>query len=132
MTRVLLVDDDATVLARNSAALAAAGHDVELATTAVDALAAVRRASPDVIVLEGVLDGAFRGFDLARTLAADLPTVPLAMLTHADEMLTPQERADQDHDGGWLPVQRYLQKPVMPEVLVDVVEHLVPRPVATP
>jgi len=129
MTRVLLVDDDATVLARNSAALVAAGHDVETATTSADALTAVRRTSPDVIVLEGLLDGGFRGFDLARTLAAEFPGIPRIMLTRADEVLTPQERADQDRDGGWLPVQRFLQKPVMPEVLVDEVEHLVPEPV---
>lgn len=128
MARVLLVDDDAAVLARNSAALAAAGHQVETATSSADALAAVRRTSPDVIVLEGLLDGGFRGFDLARTLAAESPSVPLIMLTRADEVLTPQERADQDRDGGWLPVQRFLQKPVMPEVLVDEVEHVLPEP----
>ncbi len=128
MARVLLVDDDAAVLARNSAALVASGHHVETATTSADALASVRRTGPDVIVLEGMLDGGFRGFDLARTLAAEFPRLPLIMLTGADEVLTPQERADQDRDGGWLPVQRFLQKPVMPEVLVDEVEHLVPEP----
>lgn len=125
MSTVLLVDDDAEVTARNSAALTASGHRVEVATTTGEALAAVREALPDAVVLEGLLDGGRAGFELARTLSATDPHLPLIMLTRADETLSPEERAEQDRDGGWLPVHRFLEKPVMPEVLVYEVEHLV-------
>ena len=47
------------------------------------------------------------------------------MLTRADEHLTVQERAEQDRDG-WLPVQRYLEKPVSTDVLAYEVDHLLP------
>jgi CheY-like chemotaxis protein len=130
MSTVLLVDDDQVTVARNGAALAAAGHRVAVASTTSEAIASIRHTVPDIVVLEGLLDGATAGFDLARALASSHPDLPLIMLTRADDVLSPRERAHQDRDGGWLPVQRYLEKPVMPEVLADEVEHLVHEPVA--
>lgn len=124
MTRVLLVDADAVLNARNAAELTAAGHEVTVATSTTEAGASIRDEMPDLVVLEGMLDGGRAGFDLARTLATDHPGLPLIMLTRADEVLGPQEIADQDRDDGWLPVQRYLEKPVMPAVLASEVGHL--------
>lgn len=125
MTRVLLVDDDIATTTPNRAAMVAAGLEVEVATTTHEALEALRRGAPDAVVLEGLLDGGRGGFDLARTLSTTHPDVPLVMVTRADEVLTPAERAEQDRDDGWLPVHRYLEKPVIPEVLAHEVEHLV-------
>jgi CheY-like chemotaxis protein len=125
MANILLVDDDSDIVARNLAALQAAGHSTAAVSTTAEAAAAVRREVPDVVVLEGMLDGAFAGFDLARSLAHDFPALPLIMLTRADEHLTPRELASQDRDG-WLPVQRYLEKPVSTDVLTYEVEHLLP------
>ncbi|HEX8938785.1 MAG TPA: response regulator [Candidatus Limnocylindrales bacterium] len=124
MAHILLVDDEVAVAARNAAALEAAGHMVSVVPTAAAAFEAVRRLDPDLVVLEAMLDGSFAGFDLARTLATSHPELPLIMLTRADEHLSPAVLAAQDRDGGWLPVERYLAKPVLPDVLVYEVEHL--------
>ena len=125
MTEILLVDDDAGLVARNAAALTADGHSVTLASTEAEALDAIRKRRPDVVILEGMLDGAYAGFDLARSLARDFPTLPLIMLTRADEHLSRSERSAQDRDD-WLPVQRYLEKPVSTDVLGYEVDHLLP------
>jgi len=125
MANILLVDDDSTVAAGNASALEARGHSVAVVSTSAEAAEVVRREAPDLVVLEGMLDGAYAGFDLARSLAWDFPTLPLIMLTRADEHLTAQERSVQDRDG-WLPVQRYLEKPVSTDVLVYEVDHLLP------
>lgn len=124
MTRVLLVDDDAAAATPERAAMIAAGFEVEVATTTHEALEALRHGAPDAVVLEGLLDGGRGGFELARTLSTTHPDLPLVMVTRADETLTPDERAEQDRDDGWLPVHRYLEKPVIPEVLASEVEHL--------
>jgi CheY-like chemotaxis protein len=50
--RVLLVDDDPTMLLAGSKALQRAGAQVRLANTAEDALAACQDASPDAFVLD--------------------------------------------------------------------------------
>jgi CheY-like chemotaxis protein len=125
MANILLVDDDRDLVAGNVAALQAIGHSVAAVSTSAEAAEAVRREGPDLVVLEGMLDGAYAGFDLARSLAKDFPTLPLIMLTRADEHLTARERSAQDRDG-WLPVQRYLEKPVATDVLLYEVDHLLP------
>lgn len=126
MARILLVDDDAGVVARNAAALEADGHAVTTAGTAAEGLDAARREAPDVVVLEAMLDGATAGFDLARTLAREFPTLPLIMLSRVDEVISERDLAAQDRDDGWMPVARFMEKPVAPEVLVYEVDHLLP------
>ncbi len=125
MAHILLVDDDPQVAAANAAALEANGHTVTTATSTVEATAAVVSATPDAVVLEAMLDGAYAGFDLARALARDFPTLPLIMLTRADEHLSAAERRAQDRDG-WLPVSRFMEKPVSTDVLVYEVDHVLP------
>jgi DNA-binding response OmpR family regulator len=126
MAGVLLVDDDPVVVAGNAAALVARGHDVLIASDTSEARAVVEALEPDVVVLEAMLDGGLAGFDLARELAGEFPTMPLIMLSRVDEHLDRDELAEQDHDGGWLPVRRFMEKPVMPEVLAYEVEHALP------
>ena len=126
MARILLVDDDAELVARNAAALEADGHTVTTASTTAGGLDAIRHRAPDVVVLEAMLDRATAGFDLARRIARDFPALPLIMLSRVDEVLSARELASQDRDDGWLPVQRFMEKPVAPEVLVYEVDHLLP------
>ncbi len=126
MARILLVDDDAEVVARNAAALEADGHAVSAATTAAAGLDAARSETPDVVVLEALLDGATAGYDLARTLAREFPALPLIMLSRLDEVISGRDLARQDRDDGWMPVARFMEKPVSPEVLVYEVNHLLP------
>ena len=126
MARILLVDDDAELVARNAAALEADGHTVTTASTTAEGLDAIRNGAPDVVVLEAMLDGATAGFDLARSLAHDFPVLPLIMLSRIDEVISARELASQDRDDGWLPVSRFMEKPVAPEVLVYEVDHLLP------
>jgi CheY-like chemotaxis protein len=124
MAHVLIVDDELEVVKRNAKALEAGGHRVTVASTTREALEVVRRDEPNAVVLEAMLDGSLAGFDLARSLAHRLPALPLVMLTRVDEYISDAELARQDRDGGWLPVDRFLQKPVMPEVLAYEVDHL--------
>ena len=100
MAHILVVDDDPVVVASNVAALKAIGHTVAAVSTTAEASEAVRLELPDAVVMEGMLDGAFAGFDLARSLAHDFPALPLIMLTRADEHLTPRELAEQTATAG--------------------------------
>jgi DNA-binding response OmpR family regulator len=125
MGRILLVDDDPATVAGNVTALEAGGYAVTTATTTAEARAAIGRETPDLVVLEAMLDGATAGFDLARSLAAENPALPLIMLSRVDEHLTGKERAGQDRDDGWMPVARFFEKPLSPDVLVYEVDHLV-------
>lgn len=125
MGYILLVDDDPQVVADGVAALEAEGHTVSSVSTTSEATATIHRQTPDVVVLEGMLDGGFAGFELARKLAHQYPALPLVMVTRADEHLSEEERDEQDRDG-WMPVARFMQKPVSGDVLAYEVGRLVP------
>ena len=126
MAHILLVDDDPIAVASNTEAIETLGHSVSSTSTTAEATRFVRRETPDLVVMEAVLGGKFGGLDLARSLAADYPDLPLIMLTQADEHLSHRELAGQDRDG-WIPVRRYLEKPVLTDVLVDEIDHLLPE-----
>ena len=53
--KILVVDDDPGILELASAVLASGGYDVIEATTGKDALEAVAKAHPDLVVLDVVL-----------------------------------------------------------------------------
>ena len=125
MAHILLVDDDPEVAAANTETMETLGHSVECTSTPAEAAEAVERQAPDLVILEAILGGKFTGMELARELAETRPDLPLIMLTRADEQLTSEELDGQDHDG-WLPVDRYLEKPVLDDVLAYEVEHLLP------
>jgi CheY-like chemotaxis protein len=124
LAHILLVDDDHELAARHARAIERAGHTVTVSPDPASALVALAERLPDVVVLEAMFGGRLTGIELAHKLASDHPDLPMIMLTRADEHLTPDEIADQDHDQGWIPVRRYLAKPLMRDVLVDEIEHL--------
>ncbi len=95
-----------------------------MAGTAAEALAAADARPPDLVVLEPQVDPRPPEEGLCAELAARLPGVPLLVLTSLDERLSAADLARQDRDGGWLPADLYLQKPVAAAVVVEQVEHL--------
>jgi hypothetical protein len=48
------------------------------------------------------------------------------MLSGLDDGFDADERAEQDQEGSWLPVGKYMQKPVPPEIVVAEVDHMLP------
>jgi CheY-like chemotaxis protein len=126
MAHILLVDDDPASVARTTETIETQGHSVSASSTAAEASRSVRREVPDLVVMEAVLGGKLSGLDLARSLAKDHPDLPLIMLTRADDLLSSEQLDSQDRDG-WIPVRRYLEKPVLDDVLAYEIDHLLPE-----
>ncbi|HEX8386199.1 MAG TPA: response regulator transcription factor, partial [Rubricoccaceae bacterium] len=84
--RLLVVEDDDAlrdILARR---FEDAGYAVETATTGPDALAAVARGVPDLVLLDVMLPG-LDGLDVCRRLRSDHALLPILLLTaRADEL----------------------------------------------
>ncbi len=77
---MLVVDDESQVRATISEALAYEGYDVTQAANGAEALAAIRRAPPDVIVLDlwmPVMDG----WQFRREQLRSHPAVPVVVLS---------------------------------------------------
>ena len=91
---MLLIDDDPAVGLTLSRILAACGHVVEVAESAVDGLAAARTTPPDAILLD-IRMPTVGGLEFLRWLRADdrFAALPVAIIT-GDYFLKDQALAD--------------------------------------
>jgi CheY-like chemotaxis protein len=128
--RVLLVDDDVDVLEINRLALRGAGYDVVLAHDRAEAVAAMTSQAFDLAVLDVIMSKPNDGFELARELRRSPRTakMPLVMLTSINTVNEAKgllfRLGDQDRDDLWLPVDKFVDKPLAPEALVRIVGEL--------
>ncbi len=78
--RILVVDDEPTILELLSGSLRFAGFDVVTAASGADALRAVAASRPDLVLLDVMMpDG--DGFEVVRQMRASGPQVPVIFLT---------------------------------------------------
>lgn len=110
--RVLVVDDEADIVALVAYHLVKAGYRVSTASSGPDALAAARQERPALLVLDLMLPGA-SGYEVLEQLRAQPATRDVAVL-----MLTAR-RDEQDRIKGLsLGADDYLTKPFSPQELV--------------
>jgi CheY-like chemotaxis protein len=119
---VLIVDDDPVFVDAISAVLESA-YEVRQASNGPEALHAVSKTLPDLIVLDVMMDYPSEGFDVARSLHTDPRTrdIPVIMLTGVDQMYNYRMETDET----WVPCARYLEKPITPERLLANVSELI-------
>ncbi len=120
--KVLLIDDDADLVAVNEAVFVASGFKVEKAYNGDEGFELALTSKPDVIVLDVMMTTKSEGFDLARQLrgAEGTKEIPLIMLTSVHTTVPFRY----EPDGEYLPVDLFLDKPVAPEALVKEVKKV--------
>jgi CheY-like chemotaxis protein len=127
---VLLVDDDVDLLDINRITLEGEGFNVLTAENGEQAMRIATATHVDVAVLDVMMTTPTEGFLLARSLRQDERTkqIPLLMLTSINTEHEAQGSSfritDRDKDPLWLPVDRFVDKPVKPEDLVSLVRTL--------
>jgi two-component system phosphate regulon response regulator PhoB len=119
--RVLVVEDEPDIAALIAYQLTREGYRVETAANGVDALAAVSREIPDLVVLDRMLPG-ISGDEVLQTLRKEAATrtVPILVLTAKKE----QEDRIQGFELG---ADDYLTKPFSPRELVLRVQAILRR-----
>jgi len=113
--RVLVVEDDPDLAALEADVLQERGHAVEIASNGREALDAVQRAAPDLIVLDMKMP-VMGGREFAEEYRRREPKgAPIVVVTAADDA---QRRAAEVGASAWI------GKPFDPEALVDKVANL--------
>lgn len=84
MKRILVVEDEPTILASVVARLRAEAFDVDTAADGPSAVAAAQTAPPDLVVLDLMLPG-FDGLEVCRRIQALRPTPVLMLTARTDE-----------------------------------------------
>lgn len=131
--RILIIDDDYDIVEAMRMTLEAHQYEIHAAYTGEEGLARVREVSPDLIILDVMMEDDTAGFRVTWALRNHDPKsayarfrkVPLLMITSISEKkgIT----FDPVKDGDFLPVDEFIAKPVMPKVLLDKVEALLLR-----
>ncbi len=116
---ILVVDDDAPIRRMLDRTLSAEGYSVESAADGGQALAAVERSTPDLIVLDVGLPGV-DGLSVSKRLRAKGLAVPVLLLTARDAVADRVAGLDAGADD-------YLVKPFATEELLARVRALIRR-----
>ncbi|HEX9886497.1 MAG TPA: response regulator transcription factor [Longimicrobiales bacterium] len=119
--RVLVVEDEADIAALIAYQLTREGFRVETASTGVDALGAVNREIPDLVVLDRMLPG-LSGDEVLRHLKQEVATRSMPVL-----MLTAKREQEDRIQGFELGADDYLTKPFSPRELVLRVQAILRR-----
>jgi Lrp/AsnC family transcriptional regulator for asnA, asnC and gidA len=119
---VLVVDDDPDFCEVVRVALTAEGFQVACAHNGSEALAAMRVAKPDLVILDVMMQGILDGLRTSKTMRADgdLRSVPILMVSSITQSafagLLPKEMS--------LPADNFMAKPIeMPQLIAEV-KHL--------
>lgn len=125
MAKILVIENDVTFLDLLRVHLASTGHEVETAEDAALGLRAIIENAPDLIILDmfvPYLDG-IEVLEALRTDPATAP-IPVVVLTGTrDEEIYARALK--------LGVADYLTKPVQREKLLQAIDAILPRPLAS-
>lgn len=124
MSKLLVVDDEADLLAELQPLLERSGFAVVTAADGLQALDAVRREKPDLVILD-VMMPRLNGREVLRRLRQQNDWTPVLLLTHVG---APTERALSLQEGA----DDYLNKPFEPLELIARVQAILRRAQSQP
>lgn len=126
--KILVIDDDPDLVLAVRMPLESAGYKVFSAGTQAEGLAAVDEVKPDLIILDVMMDTHTAGFQLAQKLhgAGANPAhkaIPILMVTAVHQTTPLRFAPDEDY----LPVDAFIDKPINPKALLDLVSSLLQK-----
>jgi DNA-binding response OmpR family regulator len=125
--RILIIDDDVDFVDLNKAVLSNSGFEVVTAFSSREGKNKVEFESPDLILLDLMMEKHDSGFGFAKSLKADprYKDIPILMISS----VAGETGFDfsQDLDGYWMKTNDFMSKPVLPEELVKKVNDLLER-----
>ena len=128
MATILMVDDDADLVNAVKMLLEARGHRFLFARNGEQGLQRVKQDSPDLIILDVMMDRYTEGFRFSQTLRdpddaspySDCRHIPILVLTSIHRTTTHRFGPREDS----LPVDAFLEKPVPADQLLETIDGL--------
>jgi CheY-like chemotaxis protein len=120
--KILLVDDDADFTEMNRAVLENHGYTVFAAYNGEEGVKMTREVRPDLIVMDVMMgkltDGFFATYDIRKN--PEIKDTPIIMVSAVNETVPYRF----EPDAQYLPVNRFVDKPIKPEQLLKLVEEM--------
>lgn len=123
MASILIIDDDVPLAQTLQKLLTAAGYAASYEITGEAGYASIRKNNPSLILMDVMMGYETEGLDLARRLKTEPKTkhIPIVALTGMRTALGIESAPKPDKN--WFPVDRMLEKPVKPELLLSTVKQ---------
>jgi len=123
--RILVIDDDPDISETTSLMLRSEGHEVEIEMDEKHAMTHIDRFHPDLVVLDVMFPGdPTAGFSLARSIREKHATLPIVMVSSVNAH-GGVKFSDKDIDPEWLPISKFIEKPVKRPQLVSAVKQFI-------
>lgn len=129
--KILIVDDDADIVESMRLVLENSGYTVSSANSAEEGWTKVMTEKPDLVILDVMMPIGTEGFHFVWNLRSNedksISQVPVAIVTSirdvTDLKLFPV--GDREYKPGeYLPVQKFIDKPIHPKELLEAVKEL--------
>ena len=126
MKKIYIIDDDRNIVESMRIVLEAHGYAVEAQYDETNVVANLVARKPDAVILDVMFPqdpGA--GFEMARAIRKDERTakIPLLMLSAINEKgVYAGTFSNKDRDESWLPVDKFIEKPIRPQQLLQLIE----------
>lgn len=126
--KILIIDDDPDISEAMKIVLKNQGYAVSKAKDGQEGMAQIKASLPDLIILDVMMNTMREGFFVSRELKANpaYAHIPILMITAVKEK-TGLDFKPEAGDEAWLPVEDFLDKPVVKEVLLEKVNTLLDK-----
>ena len=119
MAKIAIIDDDPDILDASSLVLTSKGYEVVTATNPDDGYKIVKENSPDLIILDVMMNEPDDGFFLAQKFRKEKIFSPIIMYTSVSKSLGMDFGVNE-----LVPVDEFVEKPISPEQLIEKVKKL--------
>lgn len=119
MALIAIIDDDPDIIEATTLVLKSKGHDVVVANNPEDGYKIVIENTPQLIILDVMMDEPDDGFFLAQKFRREKITTPILMYTSVSKTIGMDYGA-----GEMVPVDDFVEKPISPEELISKVKKL--------
>jgi len=121
---VLIVDDDMAFVKLYSLFLRNKGLSVTAAYSAAEALELLKKAAPDVVVLDVMMEHFDSGFNVSRLIKERHPTLPVILMTAIGEETGLDFSPKDEEERRLLHADAFLDKGASPEQLLAKINEL--------
>lgn len=118
--KILVIDDDIDLVEVLRIILEKEGYEILDAQEGDRGYRLAQREKPDLIILDVMMRSEDEGFFIARKIRDNPDTchIPIIMLTAVSQQTGYQYNKNEDV----LPVNEFIEKPVMPDYLIELIE----------
>lgn len=119
--KIIIIDDDPDILESMKIVLDKEGYTVITATNGKDGLELVKAEKPNLVLLDVMMTSKDEGFQVSYAMKGDpdLKDIPIVIISSVSQVTGFD--FNKDKDGAFIPVDEFVEKPVKPKQLIDIV-----------